>query len=67
MDQLLLLHLLTATSYHSKKNNSSVLLTNVGCSGSESNLSSCCAREISSSLYCHSGLDAGVVCEQYKV
>ena len=38
------------------------LLADVGCSGTESNLVECCATEVSSSLYCHSGLYAGVRC-----
>ena len=42
-------------------------LTNVGCSGSESNLTSCCASEISSSVYCHSGAYAGVRCKLHHV
>ena len=38
--------------------------TDVGCNGSETNLTSCCASEISSnSYYCHSGAYAGVICK----
>ena len=38
-------------------------LTNVGCNGSESNLTSCCVTEIPSGVYCHSGAYAGVRCK----
>ena len=37
-------------------------LTDVGCSNSENNLTSCCASEVSSSLHCRSGVYAGVKC-----
>ena len=40
----------------------SVLLTDIGCSGGEHNLTSCCAMEIPSNSHCHSGVYAGVRC-----
>ena len=41
-----------------------MLLTNVGCTGSESNITSCCATTITDAdLLCHSGRYAGVRCE----
>jgi hypothetical protein len=55
--------LCTATSYEGDHRNS-MQLTNVGCNGSENNLTSCCAGEIFNSMYCHSGAYAGVRCMQ---
>ena len=37
-------------------------LANVGCRGTESNITDCCAMEDSSGLSCHSGTYAGVRC-----
>ena len=52
-----------ATSYEEDHKRNSMQLTNVGCSGSENNLTSCCASEISSSMYCHGKAYAGVRCK----
>ena len=59
----------TATSYkehhfRTKWNNLLLQLTDVGCSRSENNFTSCCADEIFHSPYCHSGAYAGVICMQ---
>ena len=57
----------TATSYehiHFKTTKrTSMVLTNIKCNNSEKNLTSCCASEISSNTYCHSGVYAGVRCK----
>ena len=60
-----------ATSYKeynfkTKIKRNSVFLTNVWCNGSESNLTSCCACEVSNNSYCHSGTYAGVICKAYN-
>ena len=52
----------TAIPFHFKSQRRSVLLTNVGCSGTEHNLTYCCATEIPSYLHCQTGLYAGVRC-----
>jgi hypothetical protein len=52
----------TATSYERDHRNP-LQLTSVGCNGSENNLASCCASEISTNVYCRSGLYAGVRCK----
>ena len=58
----------TATSYEEDLiHRNSMQLTNVGCNGSENSLTSCCASEISSNVYCHSGAYAGVRCKLYDV
>ena len=61
---------IVATSYeeiHFKTTKrTSMLLTNIECNSSENNLTSCCASEISSSAYCHSGAYAGVRCKLYN-
>ena len=52
----------TATSYEEDYKRP-MQLTNVGCNGSENNLTSCCTSEISSNVYCHSRAYAGVRCK----
>ena len=52
----------TATSYE-KDHRSPMQLTTVGCNGSENNITSCCASEISSNMYCHSRAYAGLRCK----
>ena len=37
-------------------------LANVGCRGTENNITGCCATEVSRGLSCHSGTYAGVRC-----
>ena len=39
-----------------------MLLADVGCNSSESNLTSCCATEIPTNLHCYNGVYAGVRC-----
>ena len=60
-----LMYCMIALSYgehHFKSKRSSMLLADVGCNSSESNLTSCCATVIHSRSHCHSGLYAGVRC-----
>ena len=47
---------------HFKSKRSSMLLADVGCYGSEVNITSCCSRTISHNFYCHSQNYAGVRC-----
>ena len=55
---------LSAIDYGRGYGNTSMLLTNVGCAGSESNITSCCATRISDTdLPCHSRRAAGGRCE----
>ena len=54
--------MIIAMSYDFKTKKNSVQLTDVGCSSTEHNLTSCCASEISHDLHCHSGEYAGVIC-----
>lgn len=39
-----------------------MLLTNVECNGSESNISKCCATALVDTSYCHNKMSAGVRC-----
>ena len=41
----------------------SIALKDVGCSGLEVNITSCCATKITTSLSCHNGNYAGVKCK----
>ena len=55
---------IVVTSHHGSvfKLRTSVLLTNVGCNGTERNIPECCAKETNTnSLHCHS--TAGVQCK----
>ena len=45
-----------------KSKRSLMLLACIGCSSSESNLTSCCSTVIQNKSHCHSGLYAGVRC-----
>lgn len=51
-----------AFAYENGYEKTSMLLANVGCSGSEINLTSCCATIISNNSQCHSRVHAGVRC-----
>ena len=55
---------LLAHSYDDHHFRSPILLTNVGCNGSENNLTSCCSTAISSRFYCFNRTYAGVRCMQ---
>ena len=61
MNTLLCSHI-TATAYGKGYKGTSMLLANVGCKGSETNLTNCCATRISNNSQCHGRVHAGIRC-----
>lgn len=52
----------TEITYGQGYRGTTMLLANVGCTGSEGNLTNCCATRISNHSQCHSRVHAGVRC-----